>query len=57
VIVYLLGVQPGIPLRLNYRVRADVPASVTVPGGTIYAYYNPQNRASTPATRLTVTGR
>jgi alpha-2-macroglobulin-like protein len=54
VTVYLRGLEPGKPLKLKYRLRATLPAKVTVPGGAAYEYYDPDVRGASPATRFTV---
>ena len=44
VIVYLRELEPGKPLELTYRLRANMPVSVTARGAIAYEYYNPDVR-------------
>ncbi len=56
IIVYLRALNPGPALALPYRLHALMPANVQSPAATIYEYYKPENRASTPPTNLEITG-
>ena len=55
VIVYLLRLQPGEKLQLNYRLRATMPVDVTAPAGQVYEYYDPDRRGKSKPSRLKVT--
>lgn len=52
VVVYLRELTAGKPLALTYHLRANVPASVTVPAAEVYEYYDPARRARTPTGKL-----
>lgn len=54
VILYLEGLRQGEPVEIRYRLRARYPVRVQAPRSAVYEYYNPENRAETPPTVLTV---
>jgi len=56
-IVYLRSLEPGKPLRLQYRLRATMPVKVTAAGGRVYEYYDPDTVAVSMPERLIVVGR
>jgi hypothetical protein len=53
-IVYLLGLKPGKALELRYRLRATMPAKVTVPPARVYEYYDPDKEGLSSTLRLEV---
>ncbi len=53
-IIYLRELEPDVPLKLTYRLRAIMPVKVTVPPAKTYEYYNPDNRDETDYRKLTV---
>jgi uncharacterized protein YfaS (alpha-2-macroglobulin family) len=55
--VYLRGLDPGQELALRYRLKAGLPARLTVAPAVAYEYYNPDRRAMSAAPRVTVTAR
>ena len=54
VVVYLRGLEASDSLALRYRLTATMPVKLTVPGATVYEYYNEDNRARSGTTALTV---
>ncbi len=54
VVVYLRRLPPTEPLQRCYRLRATMPVKVTAQPAAAYEYYDPDRRAQSPATRLTV---
>lgn len=57
VIVYLRGLEPGKPLKLEYRLHATMPVKVSVPPARVYEYYDPAKQGRGAAARLTVQAR
>jgi len=55
VVVYLRRLPPAKPLELRYRLRATMPVKVTARPAVVYEYYDPDKRAQSATTRLTVT--
>ena len=53
-IVYLRELGPSGSLELTYRLRATMPVKVLAAPARAYEYYNPDHRAATPSTPLTV---
>ena len=53
-IVYLRGLEPGKPLKLEYRLRATMPVKVTVAPARVYEYYDTAKQGRSAGTRLTV---
>jgi uncharacterized protein YfaS (alpha-2-macroglobulin family) len=50
IIVYLEGLQEGMPLQFDYRIRARYPIRAQTPPSSAYDYYNPTISAvSAPA--------
>jgi hypothetical protein len=47
-ILYLETLRPGQALSLPVRLRARFPVRAVTPPSTVYEYYNPANRRSTP---------
>jgi uncharacterized protein YfaS (alpha-2-macroglobulin family) len=45
VILYLRQLTSATPFRFNYSLRAKYPLRVQAPAGTVYEYYQPENRA------------
>jgi hypothetical protein len=54
VLVYLRGLEPGQALTLRYRLRAVMPARVTVPAARVYEYYDPDRQGRTQPFQMTV---
>jgi len=54
-VVYLRGLEPDKPLILRYRLRATMPAKVTVPPARAYEYYDPDKQGRSTSAQLTVT--
>jgi alpha-2-macroglobulin-like protein len=54
VIVYLLRLNPGQPLELQYRLRATMPVKLQAPGGVVYEYYDRDKRGNSPTVPLVV---
>jgi alpha-2-macroglobulin-like protein len=57
VLLYLTGLDAGESLKIMYHLRATMPAKVAAAGARVYEYYDPDQRGSSPATRLTVLSR
>jgi uncharacterized protein YfaS (alpha-2-macroglobulin family) len=57
VLLYLTGLDAGESLKFTYHLRATTPAKVAAPGARVYEYYDPDQRGSSPAMRLTVLPR
>jgi uncharacterized protein YfaS (alpha-2-macroglobulin family) len=55
IIVYLRELVPNQPLVITYRLKPTVPATVAVPPGRVYEYYDPAKEARSKPSRLTVT--
>jgi uncharacterized protein YfaS (alpha-2-macroglobulin family) len=55
--VYLPALDENATLELPLRLIARQPGRVTMPPATVYAYYEPEIRASTPPRELTVVRR
>jgi hypothetical protein len=55
--VYLPALDRNATLELPLRLIARQPGRVTMPPSTVYAYYEPEIRASTPPRELTVVRR
>jgi type II secretory pathway pseudopilin PulG len=53
--VYLRGLEPDKPLMLRYRLRATMPAKVTVPPARAFEYYDPDRQGRSTSAQLTVT--
>lgn len=53
-IVYLRGLEPGKPLKLEYRLKATMPVKVSVALARVYEYYDPDKQGRSAAGRLTV---
>jgi hypothetical protein len=53
-IVYLRGLEPGKPLKLEYRLRATMPVKVTAAPAKVYEYYDPDKQGRSTGARLTV---
>ena len=53
-IVYLRGLEPGKPLKLDYRLRATMPVKVTASPARVYEYYDPGKQGRSAAAQLTV---
>jgi uncharacterized protein YfaS (alpha-2-macroglobulin family) len=53
-IVYLRGLEPGKPLKLEYRLRATMPVKVTASPARVYEYYDPGKQGRGAAAQLTV---
>jgi alpha-2-macroglobulin-like protein len=47
-LVYLRELRPERPITLGYQLRATMPLAVSVNGGTVYEYYDPAKRSSSP---------
>jgi hypothetical protein len=56
-IIYVRGLDPGVPLTLRYRLRAGMPVKLTVPPARVYEYYDPARQGSSPVARLTVVAK
>jgi hypothetical protein len=41
IILYIEGMQPDVPIIVDYRLRARFPIKAKVPASTAYDYYNP----------------
>src|SRR5262249_22147161 len=54
IIVYLRGLEPAKTLELKSRVRANVPATLTVPAARAYEYYAPDRQGRSTAVKLVV---
>jgi alpha-2-macroglobulin-like protein len=54
VLLYLTGLDAGESLKVAYHLRATMPAKVTAAGARVYEYYDPNQRGSSPAARLTI---
>jgi uncharacterized protein YfaS (alpha-2-macroglobulin family) len=52
-IVYLRGLEPGKPLKLEYRLKATMPVKVTVAPARVYEYYDTDKQGRSAGTRLT----
>ena len=50
----LRGLEPDRATTLRYRLRATMPAELTVPPARAYEYYDPGRRGESPPVRLTV---
>jgi hypothetical protein len=53
-IVYLRGLEPGKPLKLDYRLKATMPVKVSVAPARVYEYYDPDKQGRSAGTRLVV---
>jgi uncharacterized protein YfaS (alpha-2-macroglobulin family) len=53
-IVYLRGLEPGKPLQLTYRLRAELPVKVAVPPARVYEYYDPDQQGFSRAVNVRV---
>jgi uncharacterized protein YfaS (alpha-2-macroglobulin family) len=53
-VIYLRELKPAQKLELPYRLEATMPVKLTVPGGTVYEYYNPENRGRGTAATMQV---
>jgi len=53
-ILYLRDLPPGQVVRLPVRLRARFPVRAKTPPSTVYEYYNPTNRRTTPPRPLEV---
>src|SRR5262249_33649492 len=53
-IVYLRGLEPAKPLKLEYRLKATMPVKVTVAPARVYEYYDPDKQGRSEGTRLVV---
>jgi uncharacterized protein YfaS (alpha-2-macroglobulin family) len=56
-VVYLRSLAPQKPLELKYQLKANTPASVTIPPANIYEYYDPAKRAQTPERKVVIADR
>jgi uncharacterized protein YfaS (alpha-2-macroglobulin family) len=52
-IVYLRGLAPGKPLKLEYRLKATMPVKVTVAPARVYEYYDTDKQGHSAGARLT----
>jgi uncharacterized protein YfaS (alpha-2-macroglobulin family) len=52
-IVYLRGLEPGKPLKLEYRLKATMPVKVTVAPARVYEYYDTDKQGRSAGARLT----
>ena len=55
VLLYVTGMAAGQVHTFEYRMQARYPAVVQAPGSQVYDYYTPDQRASAPPQRVTVT--
>lgn len=55
VLLYVTGITAGQVRTFEYRLQAHYPADVQAPGSQVYDYYAPEQRASAPPQRITVT--
>jgi uncharacterized protein YfaS (alpha-2-macroglobulin family) len=53
-IVYLRGLEPGKPLKLDYRLKATMSVKVTASPARVYEYYDPGNQGRSAGAQLTV---
>jgi uncharacterized protein YfaS (alpha-2-macroglobulin family) len=54
-VAYLRGLESDKPLILHYRLRATMPAKITVPPARAYEYYDPDRQGRSTSSQLTVT--
>jgi uncharacterized protein YfaS (alpha-2-macroglobulin family) len=52
-IVYLRGLEPSKPLKLQYRLKAMMPVKVTVAPARVYEYYDTDKQGRSAGARLT----
>jgi alpha-2-macroglobulin-like protein len=53
-LVYLRGIDNASRVTLSYRMRATMPATLSVPAAVAYEYYNADERATSSTTQLVV---
>jgi hypothetical protein len=53
-VVYLRGLEPGKPLKLEYHLKATMPVKLTVPPGQVYEYYDTDKRGRSEPARMIV---
>jgi uncharacterized protein YfaS (alpha-2-macroglobulin family) len=53
-IVYLRGLEPGKPLKLEYRLKATMSVRVSVAPARVYEYYDPEKQGRSAGARLVV---
>jgi hypothetical protein len=53
-IIYLRGLEPGKPLKLEYRLKATMPVKVTAAPARVYEYYDTGKQGLSAGARLTV---
>lgn len=53
-VVYLMGVEPGVARTFEYRLVARTPLRAQVPRARVYSYYNPDVQAFQAPVELTV---
>ena len=56
-VVYLRELPPAKPLEIRYRLRATMPVKVTARPARAYEYYDPDKKAASVTTLLTVVAR
>jgi uncharacterized protein YfaS (alpha-2-macroglobulin family) len=56
IILYLDGIDSGVPLQISYRLRAKFPIRAKTPSSEVYAYYNPEIRGVATPVELEVIG-
>ena len=57
VIVYVRGLAPKSPLKLQYRLRATMPVKIVTQSAWVYEYYDPDKKARTPPVKIAVIAR
>jgi hypothetical protein len=55
ILLYVTNVSGGQVYTFEYRLQARYPSTVQVPSSQVYDYYAPDQRASDPPQRITVT--
>ena len=54
IVVYLRGLSPGEPIKIDYHLKATMPVKVTTPPASAHEYYDPDKRAAGKEQSLTV---